>query len=189
MDKIPEVITMEWLIANKACEDQKAVFGKKWPNGTNITEDTLTCALELGLNLDWFAKHVLPDTIYSSYRNKRDKLYSRFESKRIAFHIQSRTENSRIYKEYTVFCSPISNDYYDKLIILNAKYNGKENFAKSQDLYVEYKIKCLPLYDVYEAKRNILYAAYKVKRDTLYTEYNNQCNTLLIKSIRITQNV
>ena len=52
-------ITAAWLKKRVACSDQVETFAKRWPRGCVVSLRTLKVAARLGLDLNWFASHVL----------------------------------------------------------------------------------------------------------------------------------
>ncbi len=53
-------ITAKWLIERNACADQVAIVRREWPNGGEVTRGNLRRAADLGLDIDWLARHVGP---------------------------------------------------------------------------------------------------------------------------------
>ena len=50
-------IDIKWLRKHHACSnEQVALFTKEWPEGCEVTADTLARAVELDLDLEWFVK-------------------------------------------------------------------------------------------------------------------------------------
>jgi hypothetical protein len=60
-------ITVEMLRAAEACEPQVKIFAGEWPDGGNVTAAACLRAAELGLNLGWAAKHLLPAPAGQAY--------------------------------------------------------------------------------------------------------------------------
>jgi len=63
-------ITTELLRKKKACEEQVVIFEKEWPNGIEITLESLDKALELELDIDEFANIFLTDLRLKTYIKK-----------------------------------------------------------------------------------------------------------------------
>ena len=53
-------VTRESLAALKACPDQLEIFAAEWPDGVEVSEAALLRAVELGLDLQWWASLALP---------------------------------------------------------------------------------------------------------------------------------
>jgi len=53
-------VTSEMLREKDACEDQVLIFEREWSDGIDVTLDSLMRAIDLGLDLYWFAKNFLP---------------------------------------------------------------------------------------------------------------------------------
>ncbi len=56
---MPKTITLEWLKEHYACEDQIEIFLQVFGNSAELNEANAAKALEAGLDLDWFARHIL----------------------------------------------------------------------------------------------------------------------------------
>jgi len=50
-----------------ACEDQVILFEKEWPDGVEVTVEAILRAIELGLDIDWFADNFLSTPILEAY--------------------------------------------------------------------------------------------------------------------------
>ena len=61
-------ITREWLEGHDACRSQVDIFAAEWPDGVEITEESLNRAVALSLNLDWLAERVLTAPAWAAYR-------------------------------------------------------------------------------------------------------------------------
>ena len=66
-------ITVKQLIAAGAKEDCKhlALFADEWPSGMSVTLDNCKHALDLGLDAEWVAVHLLSLTARKSYNEAR----------------------------------------------------------------------------------------------------------------------
>ena len=60
-------ITVKQLKDKKACLEQVAIFQKEWPKGAEITLEALQRAVELGLDIEWFALTFLPAPAREAY--------------------------------------------------------------------------------------------------------------------------
>jgi hypothetical protein len=61
-------IDAKMLIAKNACAEHVAIFEGEWPNGVHVTREVCDRALELGLNLSWFACKFLSFTARRAYK-------------------------------------------------------------------------------------------------------------------------
>ena len=61
-------ITSAWLKARHACPEQIEVFSREWPKGVVVSLKVLKRAVELCLDLDWFAKRVLKAPAEKAYQ-------------------------------------------------------------------------------------------------------------------------
>ena len=143
MNSIPKTITAEWLTLHNACEEQQVLFEKTWPDGAHVTKKALVRAAKVGLNLEWFAEHVLPRSLDADYQAKRAPLDADYKAK----------------------CDPMDVDWLAKRASMYADYQ-----AKCDALDADYRAKRAPLDADYQAKRDALDADYQAKRDALLIE-------------------
>ena len=61
-------ITADMLRERDACEEQVLVFEKEWPKGTDVTLEAALRAVELGLDLEWFAASFLSGEAWEAYQ-------------------------------------------------------------------------------------------------------------------------
>ena len=60
-------LTTDMLREKNACNYQVTVFEKEWPDGAEITVEAILRAVELELDLDWFARQFLPAPVRKAY--------------------------------------------------------------------------------------------------------------------------
>ena len=60
-------VTAKLLRKHHACEEQVEIFEAEWQDGVKITEASLRRAVELKLDIDWFAQHFLPASAWKTY--------------------------------------------------------------------------------------------------------------------------
>ena len=75
---IPKLITTRWLKKHKACSSQVVLFSAKWPHGAEPTEANLLQAVEMGLDLSWFAMK-LPRPLLAEYKRQDNPLLAEYE--------------------------------------------------------------------------------------------------------------
>ena len=68
-------IDAAWLRAHNACEEQVVIFEAEWPDGADITAENILRAVELELDFDWLAPHVLSASGYAAYEEARAQEY------------------------------------------------------------------------------------------------------------------
>jgi hypothetical protein len=61
-------ITVEQLCEANACSEQVEVFAKEWPDGIEVTQDSVDRAVELDLDIGWLAVTILPTGIWTLYQ-------------------------------------------------------------------------------------------------------------------------
>ena len=75
-------VTVEQLRAKRACTDQVKVFEQEWPDGVEITLEVLQRAVELELDLDWFACRFLPAPALEAYHKATAPAWKAFQEAR-----------------------------------------------------------------------------------------------------------
>jgi len=60
-------LTADMLREKNACHRQVAVFEKEWPDGVKTTKKAILRAVELELDICWFADNFLPPPIWKAY--------------------------------------------------------------------------------------------------------------------------
>jgi len=99
-------VTTEDLRMLNACGDQVETFADEWPNGVEVTGDSLRRAVDLGLDIDWWAVHAFADyraklaPIYADYRAKRAPIYADYEAKRAPIDADFDAKRAAIDAEY-----------------------------------------------------------------------------------------
>lgn len=136
MSTLPTTITSEWLVDHGACTSQRQLFEKEWPEGGNITKDSLIRGAELGLDLEWFAREIVPGLFGDEYRAKRDLLDVKYCAERDTLYTEYRTKRGALYAEYEVKVGPARSEYPTKRDSLDI-----EHWANSDALLAEYKAK------------------------------------------------
>ena len=61
-------LTTDMLKEKNVCEGQVTIFEKEWPDGVKITKKAIIRAVELGLDIDWFADNFLSALTRKAYR-------------------------------------------------------------------------------------------------------------------------
>ncbi len=68
-------VTARQLRAKRACPKQVLIFKKEWQEGVEITEEVLQRAVELKLDLSWFALEFLPKPAQEDYDRAIDSAW------------------------------------------------------------------------------------------------------------------
>lgn len=66
-----ELITAKKLVTEGACGKPLATFRKEWPEGARVTLKNLRRALELKLDIEWFASRFLKAPLWKEHDEKR----------------------------------------------------------------------------------------------------------------------
>jgi len=72
-------VTAEMLRDKNACKGQVLIFEKEWPNGTRITKSACLRAVELKLDINWFAYWFLKDKSLEAYQKAREPAWTKYE--------------------------------------------------------------------------------------------------------------
>jgi len=75
-------ITADQLQDAGACKDQVAIFRREWPDGATATKKSIARALDLGLDLHWFAGTWLTATALEAYEKARATAWEAYEKAR-----------------------------------------------------------------------------------------------------------
>lgn len=140
---LPRTITRKWLNSHEACEEHVELFEKVWPDGTVITQEAISKAAKEGLNLEWFAQHVLSETVYASYEAEVVPLSDDYLTQRASLSAEYEAKRDLLYADYAA-----------KHDSLDIKYVTKDT------LFYEYKTRRISFRDEYRAARTVLYTDY-----------------------------
>jgi len=135
----PRTITDEWLKENNACPDAIGLFCAEWPEGCEVTQDNLVRADALRLNLEWFAKCVLPEEVFAEFEDKRAALYAVYAA-----------NSASLFADYEA----------QRDVLMHADFQGCRSLmlyadreGKSAALYADYEAKAAPLTPDYLSNR------------------------------------
>ena len=106
------LITLEFLVSKDACEDERDIFAKEWPEGVLLTRKSLQRATELSLNLDWLAGAVLPPGQLKTYKDA----------------------DAPLWKTYKDACDPLLKTYRDARDLLLKTYEDAKAVALADAL-------------------------------------------------------
>jgi hypothetical protein len=119
------------LVALGACHEQLKLFRKHYPRGWRPTRASIERARRLDLNVEWYARKVLPQSLIQEYDIGRMQLNDEYVAKR----------------------KPLMNDYKEICIAL---YRDCTTACRALG---EYEEKCTALHRECAAKRDALLAA------------------------------
>jgi uncharacterized protein YeaC (DUF1315 family) len=72
-------VTAENLERLYACPEQVAIMRSEWPDGVEVTKESLLRAMALGLDLNWWAQHALPAPLRRAYEEALAPLQRAYE--------------------------------------------------------------------------------------------------------------
>jgi len=73
-------ITVELLkqLGGASC-DEVQTFSREWPDGTDVTPESVARAVNLKLDIDWLARHVLKDKALAEYERVTDAALDEYD--------------------------------------------------------------------------------------------------------------
>ena len=116
------------------------LFCKEWPEGSEVTQDSLARADAIGLDLEWLALFGLPPQVY-------DELLA---------------QRARLFADYRDKCAALPPDYLSKCAALYDDYE-----AGRAPLFASYEELSAPLYGDFLTKRAALYDDFLAKSAAL----------------------
>lgn len=136
MMNLPTTIDSKWLVEHEACAEDLALFEEEWPEGGAVTKESLTRALELGLDLEWLARRILPELLNAEYRANtsllledyripRTSLFFEYETERAPLVVAYSAARAALYKEYGTNRPLEDCRHQETLRLLGAKYAAK----------------------------------------------------------------
>ena len=79
------IVTHEFLCQEpKACDGEIKLFAEMFPQGAEVSIETISTARSAKLSLDWFAEKKLSAPAYAEYKKVRDAAYAEYEKVRDA---------------------------------------------------------------------------------------------------------
>ena len=89
-------VTAKMLERKQACPGQVEVFKAEWPEGVIVTEEALLRAVELGLDLEWFALHWLSASIEAEYKRQRAAIDAEYKRQRAPIYAEYKRQIAAI---------------------------------------------------------------------------------------------
>lgn len=93
-------ITAAKLRSLGACEDQVAVFEREWPDGLRLTLKACMRFVELYLDIDWAAEHLLPPSLWAAYQKARAPLWAEYKKARAPLWIKYEKAKAPLWAKY-----------------------------------------------------------------------------------------
>ena len=113
-------LTAAMLREHHACEEQVVIFAAEWPAGCEITEATLFRALELGLDIDWFACEFLPAPLLAEYRRQEVPLLAEYKRKIASLLAEYERQEAPLLAEFERKAAPFWVEYKRQVVPLIA---------------------------------------------------------------------
>ena len=103
-----------------ACEDQRKLFRKVFPDGAPITVAAARKAQKAGLDVLWLV-NILPSPLDDEYRAKCKPLDAEYWAKRKPLDAEYWAKCKPLYDEYRAKCKPLYDEYRAKYIKILVK--------------------------------------------------------------------
>lgn len=116
-------VTADGLRALGVCEEDVALFAAEWPDGCEVTAETLARARELGLDVDWWAEEMWG----AEYLARRDPLWAKYRAKRTALRAECRGKMAVLREWDNAWMAAPSAEYRAKLDAPWAEYLAKRD--------------------------------------------------------------
>lgn len=129
--------TVEMLESKNACQPQVEIFKAEWPQGIEITLESVSCAQKLGLSLNWFGAEFFTDKAWEIYRMKNGAAWMERRKSRMPASIDYRIARDMawiIYQEK--LGSPSAWEIYQQAVTEAAAIRDKAN-APADITYME----------------------------------------------------
>ena len=134
-------VTTTMLENLNACSQQVEIFRAEWPEGCEITKQTVLRAVELKLDIEWAAENLLSKEAFRSYQKARAPHWNTYQEA-CAPHLKAYNEAvAPLYKAYEEACAPHLKAY-------------EEACAPH---YKTYNEACVQLYKAYQEARAIAF--------------------------------
>ena len=101
------------------------LFCKEWPEGCEVTHDSLARANALGLDLEWLALFGLPPQVYDELQSQRDTLYADYRDKCAALPPDYLSKCAALYDDYESSLAALYEDFLTKRAALYDDYQAK----------------------------------------------------------------
>ena len=98
-----------------ACEDQRKLFRKVFPDGAPITVAAARKAQKAGLDVLWLV-NILPSPLYAEYLAKCKPLDAEYWAKRKPLDDEYWAKRKSLDDEYYAKCKPLDDEYWAKCV-------------------------------------------------------------------------
>ena len=142
------------------------LFCAEWPEGSEVTQDSLARAAAIGLNLEWFAKRVLPPQVYDELQSQRDTLYADYAARRAALYADFKSKRDALMYADFQGC---------RVLMLYA-----DNQAQRAALFAEFQAKIAAQHADFVNNRDATYADYHSNGAALFAEFQAKIAALII---------
>ena len=97
-------VTKELLESHSACAEHVIVFAREWPDGCEVSTETVARAIALGMDIGWAAAHLLPSPAWRAYDEARAtalRAYEEATAPALRAYEEARATALRAYEEAT----------------------------------------------------------------------------------------
>ena len=107
-------LTEAMLRSHHACEERVVIFALEWPDGCDVTEETLLRAIELGLNIVWFAHEFLAGPLLAEFERQRALLWAEVERQEAALWAEFNRKEAPLWAEVVRKVASLREEYVRK---------------------------------------------------------------------------
>lgn len=83
-----------------ACEEQVVIFAEEWPEGCEVSVETLLRAIELNLDIDWLACEFLEAPLREEYRRQVTLFWAEYKRQRDPFLAEYKRKRAPLWAEF-----------------------------------------------------------------------------------------
>ena len=148
------LITAAWLRARQACPDRVVRFEREWPEGAEITAESVARARALGLDVGWVAQQLYPHES-AALRAQRDAEMAPIQAR-------YRAEVAPIWVRYDAESAAIWARYDAESAVLRAQRD-----AEMAPIQVRYDAESAPIQARYDAESAPIQVRYDAEIDAL----------------------
>lgn len=155
-------VTREDLVKLEACDYDRDCFYKEWPNGVEVTEESLKRAFEIGLDVSWWARKLFG----KSYTEAERPLWKAYQA-----------AEEPLWKAYQAARWPLWEAYQA------ANRPLRETSEADEELWNAYKASEGLAWNAYEAANKPLQEAYQAAMEPVWDDFSNGMIRLILQLI------
>jgi hypothetical protein len=146
------------------CKQLKILYSE-WPNGAEITEANCLRAAELGLDIGWAARKLLPEPLRTEYKRQKALIWAEYNRQWGLIWAEYDRQRELIWAEYDRQREPIWKEYKRQHTQMWEEYERQE-----APIWAEYERNLDLIWDEYERQHAPIRAKYDRQRALLFCE-------------------